>query len=56
MLVVTVMNVNAYPFLDLSDLAWHVKDTGIDRCFLIVLCHQVIWRQNLEVATKRPLH
>ena len=28
----------------------------ISRCFLVALCHLVLWRTNLEVATKRFLH
>ena len=29
MLVVVVISVDAYPFLDLSDLTYHLEDTGI---------------------------
>ena len=53
--MVAVISVDAYPFLAFSDLNCHPDDTGI-RCFLVVLCHLIVRKLNLEVATKRLLH
>ena len=40
----------ALAFLELTG---HLEDTG---CFLVALCHLIVRRPNLEVATKRLLH
>ena len=34
MLLIAVINVNAYPFLDFSDLTCNLKDTRIGELFL----------------------
>ena len=51
-MVVAVISVDAYPFLAFSDLTCHLEDTGIG----VALCHLIVRRPNLEVATKRLLH
>ena len=53
--MVAVTSADVYPFLAFSDLTCHLQDTGI-RCFLVALCHLIVRRSNLEVATKRLLH
>ena len=55
MLVVAVINVDAYPFLAFSDLICHLEDTGMG-VFMVALCLMIVRRPNLEVATKRLLH
>ena len=40
MLVVTAINVDAYPFLAFSDLTYHLKDTGIGAFWL----HCAAWQ------------
>ena len=52
MLVVTVINVDAYPFLAFLDLICRLKD----RCFMIALCRLTVMRPNVEVATERLVH
>ena len=47
--MVDVINADAYPFLAFSDLKCHLEN----RCFLVALCHLMLRRPNLEVATKR---
>ena len=54
-MVVAVIGVNAYSFLDFPDLTCHLEDTGRN-CFLVALCPLMRTRPNLEVATKRLLH
>ena len=54
-LVVAVTSVDAYPtfgFLRPDLSPWGYRD----RCFLVALCHLIVRRLNLEVATKRLLH
>ena len=51
-LVVAVIIVDTYPFLDFSDLICHLKD----KCFLVTLNCLIVKRPNLEVVTKRLLH
>ena len=54
MLVVPVISVDAYPFLGFlrPDLPpWGYRN----KCFLVALCHLILRRPNLEVATKRIL-
>ena len=41
-------------FLTFSDLTCHLEDRN--RCFLVALCHLIVRRLKLEVATKRLLH
>ena len=54
--MVAVIGVGAYPFFfgflrpDLSPLGYG------NRCFLVALCHLIVRRPNLEVATKQLLH
>ena len=50
-----VISVDAYPLLAFSDLTCHLKDTGIG-FFLVALCHLIVRRLNVEVATKKLLH
>ena len=51
MLVVAVISVDAYPFFASSDLTCHLEDTGIG----VPLCHLIVRRPNLEVATQSLL-
>ena len=54
-LVVAVISVDTNPFFDSlrRDLSpWGYRN----RCFLVALCHLIVRRPNLEVATKRLLH
>ena len=51
--MVAVKSVDAYPFLTFSDLICHAIQ---ERCFLVPLCHLIVTRLNLEVATERLLH
>ena len=55
MLVVAGIRVDAYPFCgflrtDLSPRGYQ------NRCFLVALCHLIVRRPNLQVATKMLLH
>ena len=51
MLVVAVISAGAYPF-------WlsQTQPVTLRKCFLVTLCHLIIRRLNLEVATKRLLY
>ena len=53
--MVAVISVDAYLFLAFSDVASRLEGTGIG-LFLVTLWRQILWRPNLEVATKRLLH
>ena len=53
--MVAVISVNAYSFLAFSDLTCHLEEYR-NRCFLVALCHMIVRRLNLEVATKRFFH
>ena len=53
--MVAVISVGAYHFLAFSDVASLLEGTGIG-LFLVTLWRQILWRPNLEVATKRLLH
>ena len=50
MLVVDVISVDAYHIL--VSQTWGYRN----RCFLVAPCCLIVWRQNLEVATKRLCH
>ena len=52
--MVSVISVDAYSFLVFQEMTCHLDDTGI--CFLVALCHLIVRRSNLEVATMRFLH
>ena len=54
--MVAVISVNADPFLAFSGLTCHHLEDNRNRCFLVALCHQIVTRLNLEVATKRLLN
>ena len=57
-LVVAAISVDAYPFLPFSDLTCHLEDLKkkLSPLFLVALCHLIVKRLNLKVATKRLLH
>ena len=50
--MVAVISVDAYPFLTFSDLTCQYRN----RSFLAALCHLMVRRPNVEVATKRLLN
>ena len=52
-MVVTVINVDAYLFLAFSDVTYHLENKRIDVFQPVSLCHLVVRRLNLEVATTR---
>ena len=52
--MVTVISVDAYPFLAFSDLICHLEGTGIGAFWLH--CRLIERRLKLEIATKRLLH
>ena len=49
MLVVTVISVDAYPFL--ASQTWNVTWRYRNRCFLLALCRLIVRRRNLYVET-----
>ena len=53
MLVVTVINFNAYPFLELSEPTSPLEDTEIGT-FWFCCAFLIVSRPNLEEATTRP--
>ena len=53
--MLALISVDAYPCLAFSDLACHIEDKRID-VFLVALCHMIVRRPNLKVATKMVLH
>ena len=52
-MVATVINVDAYLFLTLSDVTYHLENRGIGVFLSVPLCHLVVRRLRLEAATKR---
>ena len=52
--MVASISVDAYPFLAFSNLTFHLEDKEI--YFLVALCHLIVRRLNLEIATKRLLY
>ena len=53
MIAVISVDTNPFFFLAFSGLTCHLEDIF---CFLVALCHLIVRRPNLEVATKRLLH
>ena len=53
-MVVAVISVDTYCFLSFLDLTCHLQEK--QRCFLVALCHLVVRRPNLQLATKKLLH
>ena len=53
--MVAVISVHAYPFFGFLRPDLSPRGYG-STCFLVALCHLIVRRLNLEVATKRLLH